>query len=305
MAIGIVVVAAAGCIPPPPAPPVSAPTTTVRPATTTTVHPTTTTSTTTTTVASAEPFDITVRFASAMTTSQQAAFTAAAARWSQVITAGLPDRAITLGTNTCASGTAAFSGTVDDLLIDASIVPIDGPGGVLGNAGPCLVRTAGGLPVYGVMQFDSADMSTMEGAGLLGPVILHEMGHVLGFGTLWSGTLLNGAGTSDPTFVGPAALGVWHGMGGTGAVPVENTGGVGTADAHWRESVFGTELMTGYLDGATAPLSALTIASLGDLGYQVDLSAADAFGLAGLRAAGATPSSIQVTTHQIRPVGSV
>jgi hypothetical protein len=240
-----------------------------------------------------------------MTTSQKAAFSAAAARWSQVITTGRPDRSITLGTNTCASGTAAFSGTVDDLLIDASITPIDGPGGVLGNAGPCLVRTAGGLPVYGVMQFDSADVSAMEGAGQLGPVILHEMGHVLGFGTLWSGTLLSGAGTSDPTFVGPAALDAWHAMGGSGAVPVENTGGLGTADAHWRETVFGTELMTGYLDGATAPLSALTVASLGDLGYQVDLSAADAFGLAGLRAAGDAPTPLRLTTQPIRPVGSV
>jgi hypothetical protein len=44
---------------------------------------------------------------------------------------------------------------------------------------------------------------------------------------------------------------------------------------------------------------------MGDLGYQVDLSAADAFGLAGLRAAGDTPAPIQLSTGQIRPLGSV
>jgi hypothetical protein len=29
-------------------------------------------------------------------------------------------------------------------------------------------------------------------------------------------------------------------------VPVENSGGSGTRDAHWRESEFGNEVMTGY-----------------------------------------------------------
>jgi hypothetical protein len=60
-------------------------------------------------------------------------------------------------------------------------------------------------------------------------------------------------------------------------VPVENSGGAGTRDAHWRESVFNNELMTGYLNSGTNPLSRVTVASLADLGYQVDPNAADAF----------------------------
>ncbi len=58
-------------------------------------------------------------------------------------------------------------------------------------------------------------------------------------------------------------------------VPVENMGGAGTADAHWRETVLTNELMTGFLDGGSNPLTRLTIAQFADLGYQVDFTAAD------------------------------
>ena len=62
------------------------------------------------------------------------------------------------------------------------------------------------------------------------------------------------------------------------SVPVDNTGGAGTRDAHWRESIFTSELMTGYVGpGAHLPLSRLTVASLADLGYQVNMEAADPF----------------------------
>jgi len=58
-----------------------------------------------------------------------------------------------------------------------------------------------------------------------------------------------------------------------GAVPLETGGGSGTAGSHWSEAVFNTELMTGYNDVGTEaipdPLSALTVASLKDLGYVV------------------------------------
>ncbi len=60
-------------------------------------------------------------------------------------------------------------------------------------------------------------------------------------------------------------------------VPVENTCGAGTADAHWRESIFDIELMTGFISGTPNPLSVTTIASLQDLGYSVNSLEADAF----------------------------
>jgi hypothetical protein len=61
-------------------------------------------------------------------------------------------------------------------------------------------------------------------------------------------------------------------------VPVEGTGGPGTADSHWRESVFANELMTGFIGGNNNPLSKVTSRSLLDLGYAIDDATADPLG---------------------------
>jgi hypothetical protein len=61
-------------------------------------------------------------------------------------------------------------------------------------------------------------------------------------------------------------------------VPVENSqGGAGTRDGHWRESVLENEIMTGFLDPGSNPLSVLTVRSLQDFGYTVNTAAADPF----------------------------
>lgn len=221
------------------------------------------------------------------------AFTAAADRISQVIVGGLTP--VDVGGRSCDG--VALSGSVPDLLILVRLTTIDGPGGVLGQAGPCLVRS-NRLPAVGIMEFDAADLASLEAEGTLRNTILHEMLHVVGFGTEWDRAgLLSGAGTAGSAFLGPAALAAAIDRNGAPAgwtsVPVENCGaasptpcGAGTRDAHWREPVFRSELMTGWLSGATQPLSRTTIASLEDLGYAVDLDAADPFDLsaAGLRA---------------------
>ncbi len=67
-------------------------------------------------------------------------------------------------------------------------------------------------------------------------------------------------------------------------VPVENTGGPGTADGHWRETVFRDELLSGFIAAPGNPLSRMTAASLGDLGYQVDVDAAEPYALPDLLA---------------------
>lgn len=235
-----------------------------------------------------DQFNITLRLAAGMSASQISAFNTAAARWATVIKTGLPDIAVG---NPC-SGYDPIGGPVDDLFIDAEITPIDGPGNILGQAGPCWIRGSSTLPISGLMKFDSADVANLEASGRFVDTILHEMGHVLGFGTIWTDLgLLNGAGTGNPTFNGAASRGIWQGFGGSGNVPVANTGGPGTADAHWRESTFGNELMTGYL-GSSNPLSTQTIAGLADLGYGVDLGAADAYGLPGLRLGPTTGTEI-------------
>ena len=83
--------------------------------------------------------------------------------------------------------TPASTASIDDLLIDASIVSIDGAGGILGQAGPDLLRPSRSrLPAHGEMEFDSADVASMFANGTWTNVILHEIGHILGIGTLWS-----------------------------------------------------------------------------------------------------------------------
>ena len=83
----------------------------------------------------------------------------------------------------CGGTVPSFNGTVDDLLIFATVEPIDGPANIVGSAGPCIIRTTDSLPIIGTMRFDVADSSTLDNRGLLNSVILHEMGHVLGIGT--------------------------------------------------------------------------------------------------------------------------
>jgi hypothetical protein len=251
-----------------------------------------------------EPFDITLRPLHTMTAPVLAAFTAAAARWQSVITAGVPDQQVTLTAGDCLDDEPGLPPTtVDDLLITVDVVPIDGAGGILGQAGPCIVSSTDSLARAGVMQFDSADDTSMLADGTFTSVVLHEMGHILGIGTLWdyNRTYLAGAGGANPTFSGPRGVAEWSALGGTGPVPVENTGGSGTADAHWRESTFFNELMTGWISAGSNPLSAMTIASLGDLGYHVDRSKADAYTWPLAGAKSPTPAATRDLGRMLRP----
>lgn len=220
------------------------------------------------------PFFIEVRFEGGLTDSQQQAFKTAADRWSRIIIGDLPSVVVD-------------QEVVDDVLIFASGISIDGPGGVLGRAGPVVLRPSVGasalLPATGVMEFDSDDLTEMENKGTLVDVITHEMGHVLGVGTLWRRkSLVQGVGSSNPMFVGTHAVKAYGDLGGTSNVPVENTGGLGTAGAHWRETIFRSELMSGFISSAGNPISAVTVGSLRDLGYEVDEGAAEPYELPNL-----------------------
>ena len=157
--------------------------------------------------------------------------------------------------------TGARRSAIDDLSITASLVSIDGAGGILGQAGPDAVRAGSYLPYKGTMQFDVADANVYQAAGLFDDIVLHEMLHTVGFGTIWSSKgLISGGG-----FNGPLANAVYPG---SALIPLETDFGAGTAYSHWDEDAFGSELMTGFIDGNN-DLSYMTIASLGDLGYSV------------------------------------
>ena len=236
-------------------------------------------------------FQIELVFATSMTRTREAAFRRAAARWMRILApTELPDSREPR-TWTCGDDPRfeRYVETIDDVMILAAVDEIDGPGGTLARAGACWRRVGTLMPLYGRMEFDVADLQRLERRGTLEDVVLHEMGHVLGIGTIWSrlGLLRDPASETeapDTHFTGPLAIEAFDEAGGTGyrgaKVPVENRGGPGSRNAHWRETVLRTELMTPSVRvGGSSPLSAITIQSLADLGYSVDTTAADPYRL--------------------------
>ncbi|MCZ6764487.1 MAG: leishmanolysin-related zinc metalloendopeptidase [Alphaproteobacteria bacterium] len=177
-----------------------------------------------------------------------------------------------------------FSTDIDDIQIKATMTNIDGPGGILAGAGPTHIiwdpsagdTSADALPFAGEMEFDSSDVGTYLASGQLYDIVLHEMMHVLGFGTLWeySGiveTEIDDMGTRRPVddVIVYNYLGAYATAENGGVAPaVESDGGPGTAGGHWDEVTFNDELMTGYINDLNFYTS-LSIGALVDLGYEV------------------------------------
>jgi hypothetical protein len=251
----------------------------------------TTTFTTTVTVSA---FNVDVRFVGDASLPVRTAFANAVAKWRQVIVGSIgsvnnvnipagPDA------NACGPWTPALTGTVQNTIIFARIDSIDGPGtpeagNILGQASPCYVN-GNAIPFLGFMEFDKYDVDLLVARGQFEKVVLHEIGHVLGIGTIWNfrRTLLNTSIMNDPYYVGNGARAQFAAINTVtysgNPVPVENTGGTGTANSHWRTSVMQRELMQGFAVNQVQPLSRITVGSLQDLGYTVNLTAADAFSL--------------------------
>ncbi len=215
------------------------------------------------------------------TSSQKAVFQQAARHWMSIITEDLRDTDFStnpynkwdadLGTR------IRVNDIVDDLRIFVRAVEIDGFGDTAGKGAPFWIREDNRLPILGKIWLDKADLQKIEEEGSLRTVILHEMGHVLGIGTLWKELDLLRGSSSNRHFTGSLSIQAFNNAGGrnyNGAkVPTESDG------SHWRESVLGTELMTPIYSYEANPLSAITIQSLADLGYRVDVSQADAYRL--------------------------
>ena len=174
-----------------------------------------------------------------------------------------------------------------NLVIDAEVAAIDGNFGILGSA--TNFRAGAESPtsdylyaIEGFMNFDSADVNRLNNDGSLYEVILHEMAHVIGFGTLWNADRYGLSGQfqdiytdGSGQYTGAYALSIYEDTFNTndGYIPIELDGGSGTADAHWDEGweAGSGEIMTGYL-ASTTFISDITLASFADIGYIVELS---------------------------------
>jgi len=215
----------------------------------------------------ASEFNIQINFSGKWTADQQAIVKWAADFYSQIITADIHDD-LDLNNN-----------LVDDIVITISTGRIDGngnplTGNTLAQTSSIVVRDAGTvdewLPLTASIKLDSTDLGNSSLAGTWDAIILHEMGHALGL----VGAIFNQLGLVDSSgnFIGANAEAAYG-----GPVPLEDSGGSGTAGSHWDEVNFApngqqmsNELMTGYfVPGEVTLLSDTTVGALADLGYTV------------------------------------
>jgi hypothetical protein len=218
-------------------------------------------------VDNASEFNIQINFSGKWTADQQAIVKWAADFYSQIITADIHDD-LDLNNN-----------LVDDIVITISTGRIDGngnplTGNTLAQTSSIVVRDAGTvdewLPLTASIKLDSTDLGNSSLAGTWDAIILHEMGHALGL----VGSIFNQLGLVDSSgnFIGANAEAAYG-----GPVPLEDSGGSGTAGSHWDEVNFApngqqmsNELMTGYfVPGEVTLLSDTTVGALADLGYTV------------------------------------
>lgn len=247
----------------------------------------------------------------------------ALARWEQVISGDFPDVSYPAGywgAGACGGGAQALNGeTFDDMLVMLNLANIDGVGGTLGSAGPCSVRVgAGGSPnvatAFGRLTLDTSDLGDLDAVQTFA-LAFHEIGHIVGIGTLWETSaffggsdLISGSGGPDPRYEGDGGNAEFTGTLGGGSAgaakaPIEAEGGAGTAYGHWDEGEFDNEVMTGYLEpsGRPMPVSSMTIAAVGDFAYTVNLGAADDYAVPGCAPACTPPATVPA----VRPSGAI
>ena len=255
----------------------------------------------------AAAFDIDVAFVGDASAAHRTAIQTAAAEWREIVQTNLPDVDFStqpVPADQCLSGQPEITDTVDDLRVYVSLRSIDGVGGTLATARTCVYRLASGLPVLSAITLDTDDLE-VRSSRQTERTAMHEIAHALGFGTRWYDhslvryPSLDAAGdpvvpTPDTHFTGVLAIAAFDAAGGTAyrdPVPVQNTGGAGSQDGHWRESVFGSELLSpSVAPGQIQPLSAITIQAMADMGYRVDASRAEAYSLPAFSPAFAPPA---------------
>lgn len=212
----------------------------------------------------AEPFNIDIDFGDGVTASQQSVIRAAAKSVEAMIKQGLPSAIV--------DGRA-----IDDITIKVNLADLDGAGGTLAQTRLEYLRYGTLLPALSQVQLDGRDITNLESSGRLFSVAQHELLHALGFGNLWEAKgLIDYAKTPFSRYTGKNAVAAFQTLGGvTSFIPLE-TNGDGSADLHWNENLFQYEVMTKDLNagGVIAPVSPITLASLMDLGYEVNLNSA-------------------------------
>ena len=225
---------------------------------------------------------IEVRYLSTLSGAQRAIVAEAVNKWTSALKKNLGEFRLNSAANDCFTGEPALNETHHNPLLFISVADIDGPDGRLAYTEICAMSSRDTLPLLSHIRIDRGDIDSMEERGVLRGLILHELGHVLGFvPASYIPKKLAAGGSADPHISGPAARAEFakHGAWYTGAtVPLEDSGGRGPNDPHWRFMVFGDEVMSSsIITGYRSPLSVITLGLFEDLGYEVDYTVADSY----------------------------
>lgn len=219
------------------------------------------------------PFNIDLVFLDDFTAEEREVWHRMVNRWESAIQTELPDYEFSKASVIeCGDHSIRISAgeQIDDLRIYITKFDEIDPLGrrVGGYGGPIMRLRSSSMPIIGCIGIEQ-EVSTQFYVWITG---LHEIGHVLGIGAHWNRSgMLHGL-NADAHFAGPQAIAAFDQAGGIdyqGAkVPTEPDG------THWPPSVLSGELMT---PSSGYALSAITLGALSDLGYSVDLSAADPY----------------------------
>ena len=218
--------------------------------------------------ATESPFSIDLVFLGDLTELEQELWHRVAKRWEAAIRSELPDYEFSEAWfGECGGHSIEIPAgeQIDDLRIYVAMPDeiISGRQKVLGTGGARLLRSSS-FPIIGCVEM-------LKNLHLPWAIGLHEVGHVLGIGTIWHSSGMLRDLNADAHFAGPKAIAAFNQADRTnyqGAkVPTEPDG------VHWRTDILQDELMAHA--ASSDNLSAITLQALSDLGYSVDLSAAD------------------------------
>ncbi|MFC4456563.1 excalibur calcium-binding domain-containing protein [Deinococcus sonorensis] len=231
------------------------------------------------------PFRIETRYLDqTLTAAQQAIVQRATQRVAALIRSPFVPVAVDSPANACDAGLPKLKEQVAHLILFVKVKDLGED--LYADATPCELHDDTYLPIYAELELNSNGLGDLPDEDLT-DTIIHETLHALGVGTLWTpDERISVSGDSDGksfirkaggqvVYTGPRAVAAYQKLGGHGtAIPLDPDAG------HWAGKTVCSEILSGDagdFTGLVNPISPITLAALEDLGYTVNLAAADRY----------------------------